>query len=123
MQYLVLSLAMWVCLSGSSSAVVAEEGSSESSELMQERPGITDADKQETAASQMQLSRDGRLTPQQLRAVIRARRDRLRVEMKARRESLRTEGAAIQQEIMAKRARVHLYHKEAAEVIVQPANQ
>jgi len=122
MQYLVLALVLWIVSFGSDGRVVAEEGLSQNFEMMQERPGITDADKQETTAGQVQSPSDGRLTKEQLRTVIRARRERLKAEMKARRELLRAEGAEIQQEIMAKKARVHMSHKNALEGIVQPAN-
>lgn len=122
MLYLFLSVVLWIVLFGLNGRLVAQEGPSRHSEPMHERLGFTDADKQEVVADRVQQLDDGRLTKKQLRAVIRARRERVRAEMKVRRESLRAEGAEIQQEIMAKKARVHLYHREAAEVLVQPAN-
>lgn len=122
MRYLVPSAVLWIVLFGSNGWVVAEEGQSGHSEMMQEQKGATESDRYESAVDQVQPPGDGRLTKEQLRAVIRAKRERVRAEMKARRESLRAEGAEIQQEIMAKRARVHLYHKEGAEFLVQPAN-
>ena len=122
MKYVVLALVLWTCLFGSNGWAVAGEGASGNFEMVQERPGITDADEQEPTADQVQPPSNGRLTKEQVRAVIRARRERVRAEMKARRELLRAEGAEIQQEIMAKKARIHMHHKEAAEVIVQPAN-
>ena len=122
MQYPVLSVVLWAVLCGSSGWAMAEDDPSVHSETIQEQVETTDVHKQEIPADQGQSLGEGRLTKEQLRAVIRGRRERVRAEMKARRESLRAEGAELQQKIMAKRVREHQYRKNAAEVMVGPAN-